>query len=218
MFAELQQRYRLDTTRLDVAGELWELVRPRSADDLISEADFDKDGRLPYWAEVWPSSRVLAERIGSEPSRGRRLIELGGGIGLAALVAARAGFDVLATDYYYEALEFTQLNAQRHAIASLATRMVDWRALPDDLGPFDVVCAADVLYERPNAELIARAVQRLLAPGGLAIITDPGRSIAAGFPEVCQQAGLVVGRHERRPATHDGRSLHVDLYELQRAA
>src|ERR1700691_5602253 len=37
-----------------------ELLRPRNSDDLISEADFVRDDRLPYWADLWPSSRILA--------------------------------------------------------------------------------------------------------------------------------------------------------------
>jgi len=37
-----------------------ELLRPRNSDDLISEADFVLDERLPYWADLWPSSRILA--------------------------------------------------------------------------------------------------------------------------------------------------------------
>ena len=217
MPAELQQRFDTVTTRLEVAGVAWELLRPRSADALISEADFDQDGRLPYWAEIWPSSRVLAERLAHESGGGRRLIELGGGIGLAALVAAHAGFDVVATDYYAEALEFTRLNAGRHGVSGLVTRLVDWRALPDDLGQFDLVCAADVLYERPNGPWIAGAVRRLLAPGGLALITDPGRSIAAGFAELCPEFGLTVAQHKRYPTEYDGRPLHVDLYELRHA-
>lgn len=217
MLTELQQRYTLETTSIEVAGFVWELIRPRSADDLISEADFDKDGRLPYWAEVWPSSIVLAERIAREASGDRRLIELGGGIGLAALVAAQSGFDSTATDYYPEALEFTALNAQKHGVSSLVTRMVDWRSMPDDLGKFDVVCAADVLYERPNGELISAALTRLLSIDGLALVTDPGRSIAAGFPDVCRQHHLVVARHDRMPFRQGKTDLHVDLYEIRRA-
>jgi len=57
---------------------------------------------------------------------GRDLLELGCGIGLVALAAATAGFRVLATDYYSEALEFTQANATRNGVENVDTRLIDW--------------------------------------------------------------------------------------------
>ena len=36
------------------------LLHPASAEDLINEQDFERDERLPYWADKWPSSFVLA--------------------------------------------------------------------------------------------------------------------------------------------------------------
>jgi hypothetical protein len=47
------------------------IVRPRSAEDLIDEADYARDERLPYWAELWPSARVLAGRLAARGLRGR---------------------------------------------------------------------------------------------------------------------------------------------------
>ena len=84
------------------------LWRPASVDDLISEEDFAVDERIPYWADCWPSARVLAEHIAGSCGGGRRMLELGCGVGLVSLAAAAAGFDVLATDYYADALEFTR--------------------------------------------------------------------------------------------------------------
>ena len=83
--------------------------------------------------------------------RGRRLLELGCGIGLVSLVAAAAGFRVLATDYYADALGIHGRQCPRHGLRGVDTRLVDWRKLPDDLGTFDVVAASDVLYEAPQA-------------------------------------------------------------------
>src|SRR6188472_831927 len=145
---QLAQRFDLDTTKLSIAGQDYELIHPKSVDDLISEEDFDRDERIPYWANIWPSERALAELISQQPGDGRKLLELGCGVGFAGIVAARVGFDVLATDYYHEAIEFVELNATHHDLA-VAARMIDWRALPDDLGRFDTVIAADVLYEKP---------------------------------------------------------------------
>src|SRR5689334_19792046 len=121
---ELARRFDLDRTQIELAGYHYELIHPRSVDDLISEEDFDLDERIPYWANIWPSERVLAELVAEQQGSGRRLLELGCGVGFAGLVAARVGFDVLATDYYHEAIEFVEVNAEQHGL-HVGARMID---------------------------------------------------------------------------------------------
>lgn len=196
--------------------ETFDILRPRSAEALIDEDAFAEDERLPYWADVWPSARVLAAHLMQEGGRGRRLLELGCGSGLVAAAAARAGFDVTASDYYGEALEFTRANVRRAAGVDCDVRLVDWRALPADLGRFDRVVASDVLYERPYAALVARALAQTLARGGVAYVTDPGRLAAPEFVEQARALGLDVGE----PTTHDvegyGTRQTIRLYRLRK--
>ena len=92
--AVIERRFVLSSTTLEVAGRPTMLTRPRSADDLISEADFAKDERLPYWADIWPSSTVFASLIAGRDGEGRTALELGCGLGLVTLAALRAGYDV----------------------------------------------------------------------------------------------------------------------------
>ena len=96
------------------------------------------------------------------------------------------------------------------------TRLVDWRKLPDDLGTFDVVLAADVLYERVYSELVASVIARTLAPGGLALVTDPGRRPAEGFVEQCQAQGLQAALARRIPTVDGETSLTISVYEIRR--
>jgi predicted nicotinamide N-methyase len=191
----LKRRFNVVEHGITIADRLFDLRHPRSADDLIREDDFNRDERLPYWAEVWPSAYVLAQRIAAEGQAEshwpkRTLLELGCGCGLAAIVAAAFGFDTTAVDYYPEALEFVRLNAELNEILPPATRLVDWRRYPPDLCDFDLVAAADVLYERDYCRLVAAAFRQSLRPGGLGILTDPQRSKAEAFPEECLRVGL----------------------------
>jgi ETFB lysine methyltransferase len=183
--AELERRFTTTTETVRVGEMPVTLLRPRSADDLISEADYVKDERLPYWADVWPSSRVLASWITDLPGGGRTMLELGCGLGLVTVAAMQAGFSVTATDYYDDALLFTRANALRALGREPTTRMVNWHELPDDLGRFDLVVACDVLYEKPNAELVADAMVRGVATGGEAIMADPGRIGIDEFLDAC---------------------------------
>lgn len=188
----LRERFDVVEHRVAVGGRTYDLRRPRSADDLISEEEFNRDERLPYWAEIWPSAYVLAERVAAQRGAGRRLLELGCGAGLATLAAMGAGFTVTAVDYYPEALEFVRLNALINGLPMPTTRVVDWRNYPQDLVDFHVVVAADVLYERDYCRFVAAALWQSLRHGGIGIVTDPQRMKAEPFPGECRKAGLEV--------------------------
>lgn len=216
----LRQRFPLSTTQIEIADQRFELYRPSNPDDLISDLEFDRDGRLPYWAELWPSAIAMAQRIatfGKEQNGGRRLLELGCGLGLVSLAAIRAGFDVTSTDYYDEALAFTQLNASHNGLPPPATRLVDWRRFPDDLGRFDWVVASDVLFEKPNIPLIAAAFSRTLAASGRGLLTDPGRPPAAAFAAECERHALRIVEQSQIPVSKPdkpGPPQLIHFYEL----
>ena len=60
---DLKRQFTTATDPVTVAGWTVEMLRPRNSDDLISEADFVRDERLPYWADLWPSARILAAHL-----------------------------------------------------------------------------------------------------------------------------------------------------------
>ncbi len=215
--ASLRRRFELAVTEVAAGDTNYRLLRPRSVDELFSEEDFALDERIPYWADCWPSGRVLAAHLADcEKGHGRALLELGCGIGLVSLVAAAAGFDVLATDYYAAALEFTAANAALHNLPNVDTRLVDWRALPDDLGTFDVVAASDVLYERPQIPLVAATIAHALAPGGVALVSDPGRRTAETFVDECDRRHLAARPILRVAIAEAGANQTVTIYEVRR--
>jgi predicted nicotinamide N-methyase len=196
--AELDRRFRIVNTPVDLERREVNILHPANADDLISEADFVKDERLPYWADLWPSAKNLARAMVEENGSGKRLLELGCGSGLVSVAAAIAGYDVLASDYYADALLFTRLNVERNVAGKTArTREVDWRDLPKGLGRFDRVVAADVLYEPAHGDLIARAISKTLSDDGLATVADPGRLSRQAFIDRATEIGLEVDTSRR---------------------
>jgi SAM-dependent methyltransferase len=124
---------------------------------------------------------------------------------------------VTVTDYYEDALRFTRANAWRVLGREPRARLVDWRLLPDDLGAYDVVAAADVLYERPYAGLVARIIARTLAPAGEALVADPGRLAAAEFPAQCAAHGLRVYATEEHPYEAGEIRQRISVYALRRS-
>src|SRR5918992_3722199 len=82
-----------------VAGEDLTIARPRDSEALLDEEAFEREELLPYWAELWPSALALARAVAARALRGARTLELGCGLGLVSVAAARAGGRVLATDW-----------------------------------------------------------------------------------------------------------------------
>jgi predicted nicotinamide N-methyase len=135
---------------------------------------------------------------------------------LPTILALAQGAEVLATDHYEAALDFTTYNARTNLDREPKVSLLDWRE-PDSggIGTYDLVLAADVLYERKNAAALADLVPKLLAPGGEAIFADPRRDEARVFLEAMERHGFEDEREEftvEQPA----RGVKVFLHRLRR--
>jgi predicted nicotinamide N-methyase len=218
------------TTRFDVVTQevcssawRWSLLAVRDTNRLleaITPEQFERDGRLPYWADLWASSPVLAGHLRGMPAlAGKDLLELGCGLGLAGIAGAQAGATVLMTDYEEDALEFARFNAALNLdpgeLSRVSFRRLDWRTegLP---GRFDIIVGADIVYDRANFEPVLSLVRNLLRPGGSFIITDPQRDIGRDFIR-CAESGGFRARGKSVPVSHRGRELTVELSELTRS-
>jgi predicted nicotinamide N-methyase len=162
-------------------GEL-RVLQPSEAAELPDDGPVEWAPLVPYWSVLWRSGVALGRELSAGPRLdGLRVVELGCGLGVPSLVAARAGADVLATDGDEAALEMVARNASENGL-DVATACVRWDAA-DRLAagaPFDLVLAADVLYERPSVALLLELLPRL---GGEVLLADPGRPAADEFIE-----------------------------------
>ena len=196
-------------TRRRAARPRAALLAPRDRDALLSEEAFEHEEFLPYWAELWPSALALARVVARRPLTGRRVIELGCGLGLPAIAAALAGGRVLATDWSPASVAMTARNAERNG-AALETRVFRWDAPPEPLGPpWPLVLASDVLYEARNVEQLLALLPRLTAAGGEVWLADPGRTTTAAASWIRPPR---TWRIDAIP--HDGPS-HVTVHRLR---
>lgn len=213
----LQRRFVTVNDDVRVGDRSVNVLRPRSAEDLISESDFERDERLPYWAELWPSSTILANFVAADTRPSGNAIELGAGVGLVSIAAAIAGHTVTATDYYEDALAFARANSFRNLGFEFETALVDWRNVPSDLPRFDIVLASDVLYESRYAPLVASVVDRFLAESGVAYVADPGRVAANAFVDACADRDLAIDTRASRPYQAGTIRQNITVYEVTRA-
>lgn len=169
------------------------LLRPESPEALIDEQAFEHDEFLPYWAELWPAATALAAAL--PDVAGLRVVELGCGLALPSLVAAAHGAAVTATDWAADAIELVRTNAERNGLAVRA-EVRDWRDPWDER--FDLVLAADVLYERRNVDPLVRLLHEL-APR--ALVGLAGRPYEQAFLEATNSVEIAprVVRITREP-------------------
>ena len=174
---------------IELAGRRVRLQRPRSPESLLEAAVAAGERDAPYWAELWPSARALAAHVVTLDLDGRRVVELGCGLGLPSLAAALGGADVLATDAASEAVALARRNGRHLLGHRLAAMRVDVAAPPEELleaAPFDLVLAADVLDLPELARAVGALAPRLAAEALIAFpFRDQAGPLAAALePEV----------------------------------
>jgi predicted nicotinamide N-methyase len=217
--------------------DIWESLRdfgggfPESSDDEAVDAppaapaapqeEPDKPDLLGL--DVWPAALELCNYLAAHPSlvSSAAVLELGAGVGLPGLLAARLGaFRVVLTDYEPQVVAHVARNAALCSVAATVSGLcLDWTKL-DALPPihahaYPLLLAADVLYIADIMPGFVAAVTALLAPGGVAIVGHQTRralvldetgtpemvdvDVAFGrFKELCAAAGLAMRELGRR--------------------
>lgn len=214
-----------EEVRLPRSGVCLHVTRPIDTDALLDQAADDPEQNLPYWAEIWPSGAALADAILQQPElvAGKRVFELGCGLGITAVVASHAGADLVISDYSPDALALAVNNLrQNNAFATQAVRL-NWRD-PDEAfirlsaGGFPVVLAADVLYETRDIAPLLAFFDQVVAPGGLLWLAEPGRAVAERFLEQASALGWSGERTEHEGPWPDPKDegVVVRLYQLRK--
>lgn len=163
--------------RVAIGGAELAIRQPAESAELPDAGGVEWAPIAPYWSVLWRSGVALAQEVAEREPRGARVVEIGCGLALPSLAAARSGALALATDVEPEALELARANAALNGL-ELEAAAVDWTR-PEEFtaaGPFDLVLAADVLYE-PDA--VAPLLELFDAIAAEVWLADPGRKPAA---------------------------------------
>ncbi|MHC1787976.1 class I SAM-dependent methyltransferase [Solidesulfovibrio sp.] len=212
-------QWRDDRLRLSLGGREFVLHREADMESLwagLGRDDFGDDEHMPYWAELWPASVLLAAWLQAHPETvaGRRCLDLGCGMGLSALAGAAAGGRVLAVDYEAAAVAHGAANARANALDARFAVM-DWRAPACRPGVFDVIWGSDILYESRFYEPLTALFRGLLAPGGRIVLSEPWREVSRPVWDRLAADGFAVTRlHEESVSLASCRST-ISLYEIR---
>ena len=160
----------------------------------LNDAPLVSEDHTSVGLQSWASSILLAERLCANPGkfnldlttpgRGLRVLELGAGTGLLSISVAKILASgqvrtprpppmIVATDFHPDVLANLQRNVDDNAeTQGILVQKLDWSqpissSVPFER-PFDVILAADVVYESSHASWIANCVTKLLArPAGV---------------------------------------------------
>lgn len=124
--------------------------------------------------------------------RGKKVLEVGCGVGTDCLQFARAGADMHAVDLTEKGVEITRRRLALNGL-SADVRVGDAEALPFEDNLFDLVYSWGVLHHSPDTEKAVSEAHRVLKPKGrFVIMLYNRRSIIAG--RLYLHYGLKAGR------------------------
>ena len=181
-------------------------ILPGQVPVTVQELSFGEGG---LGAAVWDGGIALSIWLLHNTQRvaGRRVLEIGSGVGLSGIAASLAGAVVMLSDtprarvenladgvMAVSLLQNLQSNARLNpAAASVQTLALDWAECEDESFSsegFDVVIGSDVIYSHKSVPALIAAVCKLTAPGGAChLLNVKSRASSNGLVEELRGAG-----------------------------
>jgi len=183
-------------------GELDYRVRALADRQQYSDPDGDAEragvtaASWPLFGVLWPAGVALAEAMCAIPIAGRRILEVGCGLGLSSLVLQRRGADITASDHHPLAEAFMRHNTDLNDLQPIPFCHASWGGPDTGIGRFDLVIGADVLYEHGHPPLLAAFLAQHANPVVQFVMADAGRGHCGRFNTHMEAQGYT--RVERR--------------------
>lgn len=161
---DFYKEYEAETTEVVINRKKFSILLPRYLDPFINSVDLFND--FPLWAKIWKASWVLAGYLADMPvDVHKRILEIGGGVGMVSIVAAAFGHRIAMTEFNPHALNFARANACRNNCPELPIFKLDWQqsGLTER---FDMIVASEVTYKEEDFSPLTRLFRSNLKPGG----------------------------------------------------
>jgi predicted nicotinamide N-methyase len=137
---------------------------------------------FPYWSKIWPAALALCQWLKGNPSMyaGKKVLEIGAGLGLPSLFVASEADWVLCSDKESLALDYAQASANHHRYQNLVFRKINWIDAPAPI-ECDLLLLSDVNYEPSVFDELRLLMQTYLRQGTQIVLATPQRLAAREF-------------------------------------
>lgn len=147
---------------------------------MVPRQEKDSGERLTFWWGITSAAIALARHVQSLEIGGKRVIELGCGLGLAGVTAGWCGAEVLFTDFMPKALDVANKNARLNGLNNFATGFLNWEQ-PGPIGKFDLVLGSEILYDYFFHGSLIELFRKIVNTGGTVLLADRKRLCVSRF-------------------------------------
>ncbi len=205
-----RQEYDVEETDYQVAGHALKFFVPKKIDRFINPDDVFSN--FPLWSKIWEATAVLSFHLSTiKPDPSKRFLEIGAGMGIAGLVAAKMGHNLTITEYNKDAINFARANAKRNNIDNVDIRELDWNN-PLIEGKFDYIIGSEVVFKEEDITGLYLLFQRYLKPGGTIILAEGMRRTSLKFAKAMDEHYTVAMKKQSMQS--DGKEIPVVLFKL----
>ncbi|MGA6926144.1 MAG: methyltransferase [Desulfosarcina sp.] len=209
---EFKRTYDTIVTPVTINGCTLSLFRPLSIDRFIDPDD--PMHNFPLWVKIWEASGLLATYLSSlPPDPSQSMLEIGCGLGLVGIAAAKAGHRVIMSELNPDALNFARANALANGCSDLPIERLDWNA-PRLEGRFDTIVGSETVYRAEDFDGLEALFDRYLNPGGTIILAEGVRRSGVHFWERMRHRYDVKAR--RQTLRSDQSEHHMVLFCMKR--
>lgn len=182
-----------------------------NADEILMESIEAEE--TPLWVELWPASIGLARWLWHGPHlKGKKILELGCGLGLSGIVAGLKEGDVTQTDYINEALEIAWESAELNGLNNITQALADWRSFNIE-EKFDLIIGSDIIYHPNLHDFLINIFENNLKEHGSIMVSDPGRKDGKSLIDILKNRGWRVSANQLH-VQQNNYLYPIDIYSL----
>lgn len=204
---------------IEAAGQSWTITRPSDLETLwqsMDDQDAHAEEHIPYWVELWPATLALTQWLAGQHLAQKICLDLGCGLGLSALVAAKQGALVMGMDYEPDALFFAAQNARLNQVIAPLWLCMDWSRPGFQPHCFDYIWGGDIFYEQRFFEPLEKLLLRCLKADGRAWFAIPQRSVSHNVWSRFSHCGWQVAHRGCEKVSVEQVCMTVDLWEVRK--
>ena len=215
IYNNIREKYSLTFDSLKVSGNTVRILKVADLEEFLDGKDPLADvSEFPFWIRLWDAAMILSYVLGAQTeTKGKRLLELGAGLGAPGLAAAAAGFDVTLSDYENIIMDFQKVSAAASGLTNVEFSHLDWLN-PPEIEPFDVLAGAEILFRDEFFEPLLNIFKTCLKPDGMIYLAHDSKRQSLGKFLKIAQADFDISLKEQS-FIRDGQKITVIVNRLR---